>query len=258
MKSFLTSLALVLALPVALHAQVINSLTVTASNPSTLTYNTSPSDPYWAQFGVSGTDTGTDLVNVMSGASSAVTLGPLTVSGDTAFVQNTSGIDFVYANGSSPVSSATNSAGEYSVATDVDTTGAVLTFTLTFNQAVSEGTLDLVANDYQASSTFDFTFSNGATKPVDDPVPPFNNINGYYYHNDDDVYTLSFSDVPVGSILTVTDTEVSSIPDNGGNTTITGLAFTVLDVPEPSTWAMLLAGLAFLGFRIRRRSIFRS
>jgi hypothetical protein len=35
-------------------------------------------------------------------------------------------------------------------------------------------------------------------------------------------------------------------------------AFQVREIPEPSTWAMLLAGLAFLGFRIRRRSIFRA
>ncbi len=28
--------------------------------------------------------------------------------------------------------------------------------------------------------------------------------------------------------------------------------------PEPSTWAMMIAGLAFLGFRLHRRSLFRS
>jgi len=265
MKSFLSLLGLVLALPVALHAQMINGLSVTDSNPSTLIYQTSSSDPYWAQFGVSGTDAGTGLVNVKAAASSAVTLGALTESGDTtpAYAQGTSGIDFVYADGSSPASSATTitsgnlndgsaPAGHISVATGTSLTPGVLTFTLTFNQAVSAGTLDLVANDYQATSTYDFTFSNGATMSVSDPIPPFTAPD--YSHNDNDVYTLSFSDVPVGSVLTITDTPVIVISGYQGNTSITGLAFTVLDAPEPSTWAMMIAGLVFLGIRLRSRN----
>jgi hypothetical protein len=32
-------------------------------------------------------------------------------------------------------------------------------------------------------------------------------------------------------------------------------AFQVREIPEPSIWAMMLAGLAFLGFRIHRKSV---
>ncbi len=245
-------MSLLLVLAGALHAQMIKSLTATGG-PSGFNYDTA-NDPYWAQFGVSGTDAtaSASSVNVMSGASSAVTVSSITESGDSidARTQYTSKIDFVYDNGTSPQSSTTNNAGDISVQTGYGgsepSSGQALTFTLTFNQAVSEGSLDLVANDYQGASTFNFAFSNGATEPVNDPYPPD-------VDNDDDIYTLSFADVPVGSVLTVTDTMTSTL--GNGNTSISGVAFTVLDVPEPSIWAMMIAGMAFLGFRLRRKSV---
>jgi hypothetical protein len=45
---------------------------------------------------------------------------------------------------------------------------------------------------------------------------------------------------------------------NGNSTGFDDVALDFAAAPEPSTWAMMIAGLAFLGFRIRGRSILRS
>jgi hypothetical protein len=45
---------------------------------------------------------------------------------------------------------------------------------------------------------------------------------------------------------------------NGNSTGFDDVALNFAAVPEPSTWAMMIAGLAFLGFGLHRRSLLRS
>ena len=54
--------------------------------------------------------------------------------------------------------------------------------------------------------------------------------------------------------MTSTQTlEIGATASDGNNALIGGVSF-VQSVPEPSTWAMMVGGLAFLGFCIRRKS----
>jgi len=271
-----------------IHAQIITSSGATGPGSANFSYDTSnpatgAAYPYWAQFGVNGSDVGPGLMNVMSGASSAVTASAITQSGDSVAsrVQSTSGIYFQYdnnstpgslsnANGTSPTSSATvmsspylqdgATAGEVSVQTgygsDAPQTGQTLTFTITFNQAIASALLHVVANDYNATSTMNFSFSGGGPSVnIDDPYPP-NGSAPTVGPNDNAIYYLGFSNVSAGTVLTVTDT-VTSYLGGASNESISGVAFPslVVETPEPSTYAMMLGGvvvlLGVLRFRAR-------
>ncbi|MFM2057206.1 MAG: hypothetical protein RLY71_1591 [Pseudomonadota bacterium] len=76
----------------------------------------------------------------------------------------------------------------------------------------------------------------------------FTDLNGYFYHfvttGSDNSYVLSYTGTGTSSFNWLTT------PAGGGGMSVGG---TVSSVPEPETYAMMLAGLGALGFLGRRR-----
>ncbi|QBE65616.1 FxDxF family PEP-CTERM protein [Pseudoduganella lutea] len=71
------------------------------------------------------------------------------------------------------------------------------------------------------------------------------------FKNNDWVSTIGFNDVAVNGTLSLVVTGV--VTGKVGTTTFYGGNFAVTAVPEPTTYGMLLGGMAVLGFAARRR-----
>lgn len=78
----------------------------------------------------------------------------------------------------------------------------------------------------------------------------FTDLNGYFYHfvttGSDNSYMLSYTGTGTGT----SSFNWLTTPAGGGGMSVGG---TVSSVPEPETYAMMLAGLGALGFLGRRR-----
>jgi hypothetical protein len=220
----------------------------------------------WVQFGVSGSSSGFSLTNEKGGGSVSGydTVGAVSLSDDTytnAGVQTSSPQYVSYTNGTSPASSATTiggtAAGEYSIQTKYSinnsepATGATLSFTIDFNNALSSGNIYVIGNSYAVpEALFTAALSNGNTVTATE---------GYGSSNQNDIFDIGLSNITAGSSLNIS-WAVESMSGSGnpayGNVSLNGVALAL--VPEPSTYAMLLGGLALLGFFVRRRTVLLS
>jgi hypothetical protein len=211
-----------------------------------------------AHFGVNGTSTGFGLTNEKSGGSALVSVGAVSeigVAPGPGRTQNTSDLYVSYANGTSPASSTSPVSGANAGMWNVQTgyggaaTNAGLSFTINFNQAISSGDIYVGVNDYNDSGltptlTFTAALSGGNTETAA-------GTNGL--PNSYDVYDIKVSNIDPGSTLTLS--YVMSVGQAADNVSLSGVAFDLVEAPEPSTYALLGLGLValFAMTRIRRQ-----
>jgi hypothetical protein len=272
MTRFFAYTALILGCTSVVNAQTIAVTSDAGTGTSGSTYAISTTDPYFAQFGVTGALAGPTLLNV---GGSGLSVTPITEFGDTTPEQTqfTSGASVSYTNGTSPTNSnttvtnttnltqrLTGIAGAVSVQTGFtgnnDTaqrSGQGLEFIITFDQAFSSGSLVFVLNTYSATSTTTYTLDDPVagdqSVSADDPTPP------PAYANDDFLQQIQLTNVAAGDTLTVSDLETAGEGSPYDDISVTGFALTSVTVPEPSTYAMLFGGLGMLVLvsRFRRK-----
>jgi hypothetical protein len=118
-------------------------------------------------------------------------------------------------------------------------------------------TLHFYLYDYDGAANISLTLGN------DQPTTLYTNtvlpqiLNGNSYGSGDNVGELSVTvQGSIGETLSFTLSPNNTSVEGSGHTGLQ--AVTIDEIPEPAAWAMMLAGLAFLGFRMRARSNFRS
>jgi len=253
----------------SLSAQVISTTVVATgvsqNNPSTETFDLEGNGPTdWVQFGVgSGGTQGFNLVNEKSGGSvgSLDTIGAVSQTNNTfaGQTENTQHIYVSYTNGTDPTTSDAG-VGAIGIQTGFQDgqpspDGTTLSFTIDFNQAISNGTVSLVGDTYTVgTATLTAALSNGNTTTTITGTPT-----GSPFNEEDDVFTIDLNNITAGSSLSLSwDLTTGVAGDAYSDLGLDGVALnlTPAAIPEPSTYAMMFGGLAALiGVqRLRRRS----
>ena len=117
-------------------------------------------------------------------------------------------------------------------------------------------TLHFYLYDYDGAADISLTLGGQPTTLYTNTVLP-QIANGNDLGSGDNLGELTVTvQGSIGEVLGFT--AVPNNSDVGGSGHIGLQAVTIDAIPEPSTYAMMFAGLAFLGFRLRGRSTFRS
>jgi hypothetical protein len=280
----MAAVALVFGTSASLSAQIITSAFVSSTTSAQNVDLTGVGTTDWVQFGVNDGTAAFGLANEKSGGSSLDTVGavslsgsPDSLSGRTEDTQNTS---VSYTNGTSPASSATSvtdadyspsvtgPAGTFAIQTGFNSSasnphnpeiGSTLSFTIDFNQAISSGTVTVAGNSFAATDAkFTAILSNGNTKILDPGVA--SGASTIDANDQSDIFTLNLSNITAGSHLDLSFTLAGGSGFAGDlydNVSLSGVALQLTEAPEPSTYAMMLAGVAVLfGFlRFRRQTL---
>jgi PEP-CTERM motif len=185
----------------------------------------------------------TASVSVYEAAGFSCNVGPVTFS-DISVLSTTNGSGVVVLNGFSPFTAVVDGVTEFglhlSFASDTGTTpGSLADVALTFDVSGAPsltGAFAVFAGTTSGTGTDDLSevLSNGVSLTLNDPGAT----------------AAVFS--AIGSLSVVKDQSDFAGSSGSADSSILGNAFLVTAAPEPSTWAMMLAGfvgLGFLGYR---------
>lgn len=163
-----------------------------------------------------------------------------------------------------------------SLGTSANAASFSFNFTDTSSQVLASGFLT-TADTLNALGGYDLTSISGTVTgfgaitgfvPINTPLPGTSSANGFLYNNT--VYTSAYPHVDLNGLLFSTagaswnvyrnGTDVFTgfdgtnyIPNSSG-TQFAG-TFTITAVPEPASWAMMIAGFGLLGATMRRRRV---
>ena len=128
--------------------------------------------------------------------------------------------------------------------------------TLSTKLIATTETLHFYLYAYDGASDLSLTLGGGPSIPLytDEVLPEV--VNGNAFGSGDNIGELSVTvQGAIGDSLVFSSLPNNTDVDGSGHI---GLETVTIDIPEPSTYAMMLAGLMFLGFRMRGRPAFRS